>query len=362
MSQCGVNIPLTDVAEAIINEYGDAFATEVMKHLDLGRFVTVEHGTASDLTLRGSLTVDEGVKHDLCSILSDCIRAKFEDIMGCARDTFVTSFKITEAKTHVLLTLNSGAEYSISRNDLLEFLDVSSAGGGVVGGRLDIMGSGEKLITLDNKDGTHATVDVSKLGEAVAAEVADNVVTRGEVVNSNTLRLHRATGKPIDIDASELASTGSPYIVSGVFGHRDAGYWLDFTRNDKTTVAVNMTDFVNGLTTELFNRVMNAGYRINTQESDYTLTGDDFNGRTIVRANKDEDQTITVVKPSSEDFIGKAVIVRKTNGMAGTFVTLVAGEGVSLLPEDATLVRRLGSTVALVYIGNGVYDISGELP
>ena len=150
--------------------------------------------------------------------------------------------------------------------------------------------------------------------------------------------------------------------MSGVFVERNGGYWLDFTRNDNTKVNVDMTDIINKIIQTVFDMVMRMGYRINTQADNYTLTGDDFNGRTIVRANKAGDQTITIPKPSSEDFVGKAIIIRKTNGIVGTFVNLVAGSGVSLLPEDATPVRRVGSSVTLVYVGNGVYDAFGELP
>ena len=106
---------------------------------------------------------------------------------------------------------------------------------------------------------------------------------------------------------------------------------------------------------------MRLGYTIKTENNHYTLTTADFNGRTLLRANRDGDQTITITKPS-EDYIGRSILVRKTNGALGTFVTLKAGEGVTLSPTDVSPLRRVGSTATLVYIGNGVWDVFGELP
>lgn len=352
MSQCGVNIPLDDLVEAIIDNYGDAFAAEIIKRLDLAQYVKVNSGTANDLTLRQSLTVDEAVKGDLCSILQDCIAAKIQEELGCERDNHVTKFYIDKEKDHLVIELKFGERYYVSRAELEDWLKI--AAGGIQSGVLIIQDTDPtQIIRVTNKDGSTVDIDVSAL--------KDIKVERGEIVNGQIIRLHRSDGKQIDIDASTLVPN-SPYIISGVFVERNGGYWLDFTRNDGTHVNVDMTDIINKIIQTVFDMVMRMGYRINTQAADYTLTGDDFNGRTIVRADKDGDQTITIPKPTSEDFVGKAIIVRKTNGTAGTFVNLVAGSDVSLLPEDATPVRRVGSSVTLVYVGNGVYDVFGELP
>lgn len=352
MSQCGVNIPLDDLVEAIIDNYGDAFAAEIIKRLDLAQYVKVNSGTANDLTLRQSLTVDEAVKGDLCSILQDCIAAKIQEELGCERDNHVTKFYIDKEKDHLVIELKFGERYYVSRAELEDWLKI--AAGGIQSGVLIIQDTDPtQIIRVTNKDGSTVDIDVSAL--------KDIKIERGEIVNGQIIRLHRSDGKQIDIDASTLVPN-SPYIVSGVFVERNGGYWLDFTRNDGTHVNVDMTDVINKIIQTVFDMVMRMGYRINTQAEDYTLTGDDFNGRTIVRAGKDGDQTITIPKPTSEDFVGKAIIVRKTNGIAGTFVNLVAGSDVSLLPEDATPVRRVGSSVTLVYVGNGVYDVFGELP
>ena len=355
MSQCGVNIPLDDLVEVIIDNYGDAFAAEIIKRLDLAQYVKVNGGTANDLTLRQSLTVDEAVKSDLCSILQDCIATKIQEELGCERDNHVTKFYIDKEKDHLVIELKFGERYYVSRAELEDWLKI--AAGGIQSGVLIIQDAAPtQIIRVTNKDRSTVDIDVSALKDQ------NTFVHSGSVVGTQ-LNLVRTDGQTVSIDLSSLSvGKDSPFIVSGVFVERNGGYWLDFTRNDNTKVNVDMTDIINKIMQTVFDMVMRMGYHINTQADDYTLTGDDFNGRTIVRANKAGDQTITIPKPSSEDFVGKAIIIRKTNGIAGTFVTLKAGSDVSLLPEDATPVRRVGSSVTLVYVGNGVYDVFGELP
>lgn len=348
---CGVNIPLSSVVEAIVNDYADVFVGEILKRVSLNNS-TINNGTLTDVTIRGGLTLDDTTKGTLCSILQDCIAAKIQEELGCERDNHVTKFYIDKEKDHLVIELKFGERYYVSRAELEDWLKI--AAGGIQSGVLIIQDTDPtQIIRVTNKDGSTVDIDVSAL--------KDIKIERGEIVNGQIIRLHRSDGKQIDIDASTLVPN-SPYIVSGVFVERNGGYWLDFTRNDGTHVNVDMTDIINKIIQTVFDMVMRMGYRINTQADDYTLTGDDFNGRTIVRADKDGDQTITIPKPTSEDFVGKAIIVRKTNGIAGTFVNLVAGSDVSLLPEDATPVRRVGSSVTLVYVGNGVYDVFGELP
>lgn len=189
----------------------------------------------------------------------------------------------------------------------------------------------------------------------------DTKVERGEIVDSRLIRLHRSDGKQIDIDASTLVPKTSPFIVSGVFVSRDGGYWLDFTRNDDTKVNVDMTAIINELVNTLRSQILGMGYTLKTENNHYTTQAEDFNGFTIIRANRNGDQTITLAKPD-DSFIGKALIVRKTNGDVGTFVTLKAGDDVTISPADSTPLRRVGSSATLVYTGGGNWDVFGELP
>lgn len=55
---CGVNIPLSSVVEAIVNDYADVFVGEILKRVSLNT-PTINNGTFIDATIRGGLTFDE---------------------------------------------------------------------------------------------------------------------------------------------------------------------------------------------------------------------------------------------------------------------------------------------------------------
>lgn len=102
---------------------------------------------------------------------------------------------------------------------------------------------------------------------------------------------------------------------------------------------------------------------ITIEEPEYTPSGEDFNGNTIIRMNNPSLMvTFNLVKPPIEaDFINKSIIVRKTGGDQDTLCDIVCGTDVTIIPADANVLRRVGSTYEFVYIGNGVYDAYGEL-
>ena len=383
---CGVNIPLSSVVEAIVNDYADVFVGEILKRVSLDKS-TIANGTLTDVTIRGGLTLDDTAKGALCSALQDCIATKIQDELGCERDNHVTDFALTDK--HLVITLKFGEVFRISKQELADFIgNITNNSGGITGGTLtndttitvnnkdgstatiDISGldlggitggtlTNDTTITVNNKDGSTATIDISGLD--LGDKDTNTYPTHGEVVNNTTVRIHLNTGGYIDIDASTLASKNSPFIVSGVFVSRDGGYWLDFTRNDNTKVNVDMTAIINELVNTLRTQILGMGYTLKTENNHYTTQAEDFNGFTIIRANHNGDQTITLTKPD-DSFIGKALIVRKTNGGVGTFVTLKAGGGVTISPADSTPLRRVGSSATLVYTGGGNWDVFGELP
>ena len=106
--------------------------------------------------------------------------------------------------------------------------------------------------------------------------------------------------------------------------------------------------------------VMPILYRINNQSEDYTTTADDFDGATLIRCLKETDQVITVTKPE-ESFKGNTITIRKVGFDETSTVTILPGDGVTLEPADGNVLRRSGSTVGLLYVGDGVFDIFGEL-
>lgn len=379
---CGINIPLSSVVEEIINSYGDVLAQHIANGLDLSKFTPADGGIANNLTLKGGVTLDPTTVTALCGYLQECI----EDNIELPPDNHVQEFAIDNANNLLAIRMKGGEVYSVSKEELEAWLSFNGGGaGGIKGGVLN-----DKTITITNNDDSTVDIDVSGLtdvklskgaingnslrleqtdGSAVEVDLSafkpttttDTHVARGEIVNGNTIRLHLSDGNTVDINAAGLVPN-SPYITKGAFTERDGGHWLDFTRSDGSDVKVDMSDMVNKLSQQVYDRVMQTGYRINNQTDDYTTTGDDFNGRTIIRADKVGDQTITITKPTSETFIGKTLIVRKANGAVGTFTTLKSGEGVTIQPDDVTPLRRVGSSAILVYVGNGVYDVFGELP
>lgn len=275
---CGVNIPLSSVVEAIIDDYADAFVAEILKRVDLDKLI-------------------------------------------CGCDNHVADFAIDKANDRMTITMRFGEKHHISKSELKEWLGniassvvSSGGGGGITGGSLQ----NNTTIKVNNKDGSTANIDISGL---------------------------------------VLPSNASPYIVSGVFVSRDGGYWLDFTRTDNNKVSVDMTDVINKLRQE----ILGLGYTLKTENAHYTTQAEDFNGYTIIRANRNGDQTITLSKPD-DSFVGKALIVRKTNGDVGTLVTLKPAEGVTISPADGSPLRRVGSSATLVYTGEGNWDVFGELP
>lgn len=102
-------------------------------------------------------------------------------------------------------------------------------------------------------------------------------------------------------------------------------------------------------------------FRIKNVSSGYSTVNADFDGRTLLRVESSNNANITVTKPASEDFVGLTLTIRKVSGDSSS-LTIKAGTNVTIIPNDLTTLRRIGSTVTLLYIGNGVYDAFGELP
>ena len=384
---CGVNIPLSSVVEAIVNDYADVFVGEILKRVSLNNS-TINNGTFTDVTIRGGLTLDDTAKGALCSALQDCIATKIQDELGCERDNHVVDFVIDKANDRITITLKFGEKFHISRAELAAW--IGGNGGGIKSGTLIIDGD-TQTIRVTNNDNSTVDIDVSALkdqntfvrsgsvvgtqlnlvrtdGQTVSIDMSgfstadnDTLVTGGSLTG-HTLTLTLSNGGQVEIDLSSLSvGKDSPFIVSGVFVSRDGGYWLDFTRNDDTKVNVDMTAIINELVNTLRTQILGMGYTLKTENTHYTTQAEDFNGFTIIRANRNGDQTITITKPD-DSFIGKALIVRKTNGDVGTFVTMEAGVGVTLSPADSTPLRRVGSSATLVYTGEGNWDVFGELP
>ena len=231
----------------------------------------------------------------------------------------------------------------------------------------------ENNLELTRNDGEVIPIDMSNFS------TEDDYVVSGKFTEEPTLcppvgcepielQLTRKSGKVVKINASSI--TANDYVVSGKVLD---DYVLELTRksNEKVKIDIGNLKGEDGAkgdkgdkgepgTDRFIER-----FRIITVDTDYTTQPADFDGATVIRANKNGNQSITITKPPAEleeSFIGCCLIIRKSNGDAGTFTNLLAGEGIVFSPDDITPLRRIGNYAGLMYIGNGLYDAGGELP
>ena len=205
---------------------------------------------------------------------------------------------------------------------------------------------------------------------------ADNYVHSGTVLANKTLRLVFKDGTHIDIDLSAIGVASSTVLPTG---GRIENTNLILTLSNGSEISIDITsllqDAVNKITnniqtkviTDATNAVINTvlsklQFRINKQNKDYELTQEDFDGLTLVYAEKAGNQTITVPKPDNESLIGRVVVIRKAAGDLGTLLTVTGSNGVTITPPDISPLRRVGSEISLVYVGDGVWAATGELP
>lgn len=131
--------------------------------------------------------------------------------------------------------------------------------------------------------------------------------------------------------------------------------------NSGSNQSTNTSIDIDKLTATIVDKVSSLSYNILNKDIDYELTEDNLDGRTIIRCTKEDNQTIVLPK-LNDSLIGRAVIVRKVSNVKDTFLYLKAGKNATIQPEDSTPLRRIGSSVTLVYTGAGNWDIYGELP
>ena len=211
--------------------------------------------------------------------------------------------------------------------------ELTAIGGGIRKGDLN----DNLILEVENKDGSIVEIDLSKLRNT------DDYVVDGEVKPNYILELLRRSGAKVPIDIGNLKGEKGATGATGPAGPAGPAGAKGEPGTDR---------FIER-------------FRIITVDTDYTTQPADFDGATVIRANKNGNQSITITKPPAsleQSFRGCCLIIRKSNGAAGTFTNLLAGSGVSFSPEDITPLRRIGNYAGLMYIGNGLYDAGGELP
>ena len=103
-------------------------------------------------------------------------------------------------------------------------------------------------------------------------------------------------------------------------------------------------------------------YLFNDITKAYTVKSSDLTGRTIIRAGGNTDYSITIPVLTGLDninFVGKTLNIRSNTD---NYITIIKNSGVTINSLDALILRRNSSTISLVYLGNQVWDVYGELP
>lgn len=220
--------------------------------------------------------------------------------------------------------------------------ELTAIGGGIRKGDLN----DNLILEVENKDGSIVEIDLSKLRNT------DDYVVDGEVKPNYILELLRRSGAKVSIDIGNLKGEKGAKGDKGDTGPAGpAGPAGESGKDGKDGTPGT------GYVVDKF--------RLVTVDVDYTTQAADFDGATVIRANKNGNQVITITKPPAnieEQFIGCCIFVRKTNGEPGTFTNLNAGPGVTFSPDDVNPLRRIGNYAGFMYIGNGLYDTGGELP
>lgn len=378
---CSVNVPISDIVEVLKNDHLDTFVNAILAKLNVedSDFVKLDGGTATNLTIRGSLLLDSTAKKDLCDIVKSCTNDSDcgceEKDPCCEEDKHTNKFYIDKTKGQIIIELSDGTRFSISKAELVSLLGDNS------GKPSSVTLEGNTLV-FTYPDGSTTKVDLSPVNK-------NTYPVSGEVVGTDfVLKLN--DGTTVSIDASKMLSDTK--VSSGRFdgtnlvltntdrsevtipftnlptatdkdtkptGLTTEGDTLKLTLSDGSSVQVSLTDLLTTATNNGVNIIENRGYTLKTENNHYTTQSSDFNCRTIIRANRNGDQTITVTKPD-ESYIGKSLIIRKTSTTGTTSIR--GASGVTISPADISPLRRTGNTVTLVYVGNGEWDAFGELP
>lgn len=99
-------------------------------------------------------------------------------------------------------------------------------------------------------------------------------------------------------------------------------------------------------------------YTVRNTNVSTTLSGSDFDGKTIIRCTNSPGVIGVTVPPAPASFpVGAVVSIRR----CGADVTILAGAGAYINPSDSLDLRRPGITATLMNVGGGNWDLISEL-
>lgn len=216
---------------------------------------------------------------------------------------------------------------------------------------ISFFGSELKLIRTDEVE---LKADLSSLNSV------DKYVSSGVLLEGTTLRLHFNDNSTIDIDVSELKidiPTSDSEIISG----KTEGHEIILERV-KENIIIDATSIILKSVEETSKILNNLSYDIKRKAENYTVTEEDMTGKVMILATGTElTQEITLGR-LSEEFIGRAVNITHRMAQNGSILNLIGSGGVSINPPDISPLRRSGSSVVCVYVGEGDWQVFGEIP
>lgn len=416
---CGVNIPLESIVNALVTEYADTFAEEVLRRVDLTTLQNTDNKTFLSPTIKGGITLDADTISALCGYMSSCISAKLDELLGCNIDNHVSEFFIDKTTDKLTIKLLEGEVFSISKQELLDWLDFTAECNcpQLVDGELT--GNYELVLTFDN--GNSVKIDLSSLNKTHV----DTYLTEGTLQGTDLI-LTRNDGGSVTIDLSSLAiGDGNTYITNatlelnnlvlfrndgttlrvalpqtGASGVDTDTYPTRLSLNDKTLVLtlntgtsleVDLTPIlpvatdtdtklvsgriegdklilVNSDNSQVEVAIGQTGQggqsdldvckaTVVNSDGNYTVNGSNLGTNTVVRLTGNTSQL--TLATASDDFIGASITVRDVFG-GGTGYNVVL-DGVTTSPDldFSTLMRTVGATFTFMYVGNNTYDVYG---
>ena len=288
----------------------------------------------------------------------------------------------------------SSCDVSIPIDDIVDLVKQQIEDNFVV----DMRRSGGKIV-IEMKDGkTHSVDDADLYLTDLTFDTSNNTLTAtlndgstvSEVIpvgssssgtdnyltdltfdtSNNTLTATLNDGSTVSevIPVGSSSSGTDTFVVSAAIRNNDPSdptsldYDLVLTRNDAAEVSVSLQGLLQNLVTIIYN--LANGEDINEQTTDYTLQESDFTGKMIVYMGRETTNAgnITFTAPVLPDtYIKKRVRIRRNFDDPAALGLVVPATGVTFVPADAGVLRRIGSECELFYRGNGVYDVSEEL-
>lgn len=371
---CGTSIPLSQVVEAIINGYGEAFANEIIHRMDLSRYVLADSGLAHNITLTGEIKLDESAKKALCSHLAECIRAKIDENNKVIKEWLADQRKELDKQDADLgkriddLSTDTDKKLdtlSTNVNKRIDDLSTNSANSKVTSFAID---DTDGLLTLTLADGTKFSISKQELTEWVGGGQAQPTPQNPKTVVQ--VETDPARGDMIFTHQDGSKTTVKPPVTipepikikSGLVTYSPSDQYhnpqLEITMNNGETVKMQLARLA-----PFFNYLFHER-RYDIYRSTLATWNLGFPPKNAVLylAEGINERVLIAPPPRELDevYVGRSWLIRRSNTPKPLVIEGV--NGATINPPDISPLRRNGNAVTLVYAGNNVYEAFGELP